>query len=188
MVNLVLTPQQVRSAPQPVREWLLSLLATEIGVPPQSESIGDTEGTASLAECGEEEARRILADLGEDYLSTQVFFELGRERWGMTVGQADVCRISLSDLLHHARLVEPAHLMACLDRIATIFRQVRGDGNAVLFAFDQSGGLYVTEATSRSIRSVWRSLVKERQAAADEEQATFVRNSVSGPIGDGYGE
>jgi hypothetical protein len=187
MVNLVLTPQQVRTAPQPVRDWLLGLLATEVGLQSQSELVGEADGTPSLAECSEEEVRRILADLAEDYLSTQVFFELGRERWGMTLGQADVCRLSLSDLLHHARLVEPAHLMACLDRIATSFRQVHGDGSGVLVAFDQSGGLYVTDATNRSIRSVWRSLVKDRQGA-NEEQRTFIPNGASGPTGVGFGE
>jgi hypothetical protein len=161
MVDLVLTADQIRSAPVPVREWVRNLLAAELDLPVRP--IEPREDTArTLAECTVDEAARILEHIQSDYLACQVFFELGRDVGPGRAPSASVHRTSLEEIMHHVRLTDVQHLATCLDEISQAFRRVRNDDAVILFAFDQQGGCYVHEMTRRSIRALWQVLVTSR--------------------------
>jgi len=161
MVNLVLTNDQIRSAPLPVREWVRNLLAAELDLPVRA--MEPREETArTLAECTVDEAALILEGIQNDYLACQVFFELGREAVPGRAPPASIRRTSLEEIMHHVRLTDVQHLAACLDEIGQAFRRVRNDEAVLLFAFDQQGGCYVHETTRRSIRALWQALVTSR--------------------------
>ena len=161
MVDLVLTAAQIRSAPSAVRVWVRNLLAAELGLPlePQEET------ARTLAECTVNEAAQILERIQNDYLACQLFFELGRERIPGRAPAASAHRTALEEIMHHVRLTDVDHLAAGLDEIGRAFRAIRGDADALLFAFDQQGGCYVHETTRRSIRALWQALVTSRLGA-----------------------
>jgi hypothetical protein len=164
MVDFVITAEELRSAPQQVREWLAAQLLGAVGgaaMPPAAEARQEP----TLAAITPEEAAGMLELLRNDYLSSQVFFELGRDASDYALQRPAAHRIALADIVRHTRLGDLDHLAACLDAIAAAFRQVHPDPAAMLFAFDQSGGLYVHESTRKSIKSLWRAIVTSEAPA-----------------------
>ncbi|CAH2604448.1 conserved protein of unknown function [Rhodovastum atsumiense] len=163
MVGLVLSPEQVKLAPPEVRAWLHALLEAEYGNP---ELHGAREAHETLAAMTPEEAAAVLAQIREDFLAAQVFFELGRESGYTPHLPAHLHRVAIPDIMRHAQIGELEHLAACLDRITVAFRAVRGDPEAVLVAFDQGGGCYVNTATRRSIQAIRRQVVRPAGSVA----------------------
>ena len=153
MVGLVLTPEQVKSAPPEVRAWLHTMLEAEYGGPDLR--AGRDEHNA-LAALGPEEAGAVLERIRGDFLTTQVFFELGRDLAAGAPMPPHLHRVAISDILRHTQIGDVQHLGACLDAITAAFREVRGDPQAVLLGFDQGGGCYVHAATKQAIQAVWR--------------------------------
>jgi len=162
MVNLVLTADQIRSAPQPVREWVRNLLAAELDLPIKPIEHREETAARTLAECTVDEAALVLQQIQNDYLACQVFFELGREGVTGKAPTASVHRISLEEIMHHVKLTDVEHLVACLEEIGRAFRAVRDEADVLLFAFDRQGDCYVHETTRRSIRALWQALVTSR--------------------------
>lgn len=155
MVGLVLTPEQVKSAPPEVRAWLHAMLEAEYGGP---DLRSGQDEDARLAALEPEEAAAMLDRIRSDFLSTQVFFEFGREPSAAAQLPPHLHRVAIPDILRHTQIGDVQHLAACLDAITAAFRAVRGDPDAALFAFDQGGGCYVHVATRQSIQAVWRQL------------------------------
>ena len=155
MVGLVLSPEQVKSAPPEVRAWLHAMLEAEYGGPDLRPGRDDH---ATLAALAPEEAASILDRIRGDFLATQVFFELGRESATAAQAPPNLHRVTIPDILRHTQIGDVQHLAACVDAITAAFRAVRGDPEAALMAFDQGGGCYVHAATCQSIRAVWRQL------------------------------
>jgi hypothetical protein len=162
MVDLALKAEQIRSAPREVKEWIRSVVLAELALAPGPERRQDETAEASLAACTVEEAGQVLEDIRDDYLSAQVFLELGRDTAHEISGSPELHRIAVTDILRHTRLGDTQHLAACLDRIAQAFQAVRRDPSATLFAFDRMGGLYVHDTTQQSIRALWQALVTSR--------------------------
>jgi len=162
MVNLVLSADQIRSAPPPVREWVRNLLAAELDLPVEPMEHREATAARTLTECTVDEAALILQQIQNDYLACQVFFELGREDATAKSRSALIHRTSLEEIMHHVKLADVKHLVACLEEISRAFHEVRGDADAALFAFDRQGDCYVHETTRRSIRTLWQALVTSR--------------------------
>ena len=155
MVGLVLTPEQVKSAPPEVRAWLHAMLEAEYGGPDLRQG-RDEHG--ALAAMEPEEALAVLERIRGDFLTTQVFFELGRESAAAAQVPPPMHRLAITDMMRHTQIGDVQHLGACLEAIGTAFRAVRGDPDAVLVAFDQRGGCYVHAGTQHSIQTAWRQL------------------------------
>jgi hypothetical protein len=171
MVGLVLTPEQVRSAPPEVREWIKGLVEAELAgefAHPRCES------GATLAACSRDEAAAILERIRGDYLASQVFFELGRDSPPEMPQPPQLHRIAIVDIMRHTRLANLDQLSAYLAAIQETFRAVRNDPAAALFAFDQRGGCYTHETTHQSIKRLWLDLVMNQMPAM----------AVAGPPGD----
>ncbi|MDR3472076.1 MAG: hypothetical protein P4M09_10345 [Devosia sp.] len=158
MVDLVIKAEDLRAAPQQVREWLAAQLLDNLNIAAVP-SGSETRQEPTLAALTTEEAARMLELLRSDYLASQVFFELGRDAPDYALQRPAAHRIALADIVRHTRLGDLDHLAACLDSISAAFRQVHPDPSAMLFAFDQSGGLYVHESTRKSIKALWRAIV-----------------------------
>jgi hypothetical protein len=163
MVNLVLTPDQVRSAPAFVRQWIRSLLAADFDFPVAAAESGDAAAANALAECSLDEAALVLQQIQNDYLACQVFFDLGREEGAAGLhGASAIHRTSLAAIMQHVRLPDIEHLVAYLDEIARAYQRVRGTADAALLAVDRQGDCYIHETTRRSIRALWKALVTSR--------------------------
>jgi hypothetical protein len=64
-----------------------------------------------------------------------------------------------NDMQRHVQLGDGHHLIECLNAINHAFQRVRNDPTASLFAGDESGHIYIHEATYRNIRQLWEKLV-----------------------------
>jgi hypothetical protein len=166
MVGLVLTPEQVNSAPPEVRAWLHSLLETEYGGPELRQAGRD--GTGNLAAMETEEAVAVLDRIRGDFLACQVFFEFGREASHTAHLPPQLHRVAVPDVMRHTQIADIQHLAACFDTISAAFRDVRGDPEASLIGFDQNGGCYVHATTRRSIQAVWRQMSRPGEAATPD--------------------
>ncbi|WP_429818397.1 hypothetical protein [Ensifer sp. B1-9] len=162
MVDLVLSQAQIRSAPQEVKEWLRTILLEELDIGLQPVGADEKEAEISLTECGFKEAGLVLEQIRNDYITCQIFFELGRDSPSDRLGQQRLRRIAIADILRHTRLADAEHLSASLVKIRDAFQTVLGNANAELFAFDHMGGLYIHGTTKRSIKALWQALMTQR--------------------------
>jgi hypothetical protein len=168
VVDIALSAEQIRSAPREVKEWIRATLLNELALasgPRLEES--SSEGP-TLAECSPQEAGLVLDRIRDDYLASQVFFELGRDHFPEKVEASALHRIPLAEILRHTRLQDFEHVAMCLQRIGEAFQEVRGDPSAVLFAFDRMGGVYIHDTTRRSVKALWQALVTSRLARTSE--------------------
>jgi hypothetical protein len=166
MISVLLTADQIRSAPPQIRNWFRELLEHELTVG----RVSAVPPSRALAKCSVDEAALILEHIQSDYLACQVFFELGREEPVERTHFPDLHRISVQEIMHHVRLGDVHQLAACLEQIGEAFRVIRSDPEATLFAFDDMGGCYIDQTTRQSIRSVWETLVTERLRNVSENE------------------
>jgi len=171
MVEIVLTSEQIRSAPQEVKDWIRSLLDRELAFAhkPAFETADARVGVPSLSACSREEAAMLLQQIREDYLACQVLFELGRDDFAGP-RQGELHRVGLGEIMRHIRLQDSRHLAECFAGIGAAFRRVRGDPEAELFAFDGAGNCYIHETTHQSVKALWHALVAAQLPADRSEQ------------------
>lgn len=162
MIDFVIRAEDLRNAPPVVREWVRALVRAELALEPEEGPA--REEPAGLAALTPTEAGQILEFIRSDYLTSQVFFELGRDAAHLPGEPAGLHRIAIADILRHTRLGDADHLGTCLDRINEAFRTLHEDPGATLFAFDRKGGLYVHDTTRRSIKALWQAIVTARLA------------------------
>lgn len=162
MVDLVLNQAQIVAAPPEVKEWLRTILLEELDIALQPAGASEKESEIALTECGFKEAGLILEQIRSDYVTCQVFFELGRDNPINRLGQGTLHRIAITDILRHTRLADAEHLYASLAKIRDAFRSVLGNASAELFALDHMGGLYIHATTKRSVKALWQALMAQR--------------------------
>ena len=174
MTVVAFTIEQLRAAPPDVRRWAETELGRALselaGQASPAHPAGEGDGDR-FAACSAEEMAQVFERIRGDFLSCQVFFELGREAPGAAEGNPFHV-VRLADLLRHAHLAEVQHLIACLDAITLALRQVRNDPAATMFGFDRQGHCYLSAATHRAIRAVWQAYLAgeargERAARAE---------------------
>lgn len=151
MVGITLSPEQIRTAPPVVRQWLEHEIAHTLGLGPSAEPA--PPDAPHLAACSPQEAMAIYASIRSMLPVISVFFEFGRE--GTAVGDQGLVAFRLADMLRDTRLPDPRHLATCLEVIDRAFRLARGDDHAVLSILDPRGYCIVAEATRRSVLAVW---------------------------------
>ncbi|RWL78785.1 MAG: hypothetical protein EOR67_23960 [Mesorhizobium sp.] len=151
MVGITLSPEQIRTAPPAVRQWLEHEIAHSLGLGPSAEPA--PPDAPHLVACSPQEAAAIYASIRSMLPVVAVFFELGRE--GTMIGDQGLVAFRLSDMLRDTRLPDARHLATCLDVIDRAFRLARRDDHAVLSILDAGGYCIVAEATRRSVLAVW---------------------------------
>jgi hypothetical protein len=169
MMALTLTAEQIRTAPPEIRKWLRSIIETEFKLSRGAEAEPQPRETI-LAACNFEEAKAVFALVRGDYLAAQVMLELGRHSPIAAEGRRHVVGGTLADLARHARLDNLQQLATCLEHLTAAFRQVRKDGAATLFGYDQAGMVYIHETTYQSFRTLWKGLILGEFASSPEAQ------------------
>lgn len=172
MTSFVFSVEQLRAAPPEVRRWIEREIAQSLAALERPEHEPAPMHEAELAACRPEEAVQIFEMIKDNFLCSQVFFELARDMPG---GRAvpPLHAFGIADILRHARLADANRLVECFTAINQAYQTVRDDPQASLFGFDEQGHVYIHETTHRSIRLVWERLVAaaapagQRPAAGD---------------------
>jgi hypothetical protein len=172
MISFTFTLDQVKSAPPDVRRWIEREAAAAIAALHRPEPDPSHPHAAALAACTLQEAAEVYELIKENFLLSQVFFELAREMPGSR-GGAPLHALSLADMLRHTRLADGDRLVDCFNAITQAFRTVRNDPEAALFGFDQYGQVWIHQATHDSILALWAQLF-HRQPPLTGEPASAV--------------
>lgn len=156
MTSFSFTAEQIKSAPAEVRRWFEKEITAEFRelAAPHPEPTHAPE----LAACTAEEALAVFDAIRDDFAAAQVFLELGREP---PIGNspAPLHALSIADIKRNLRLGDD-RLADAFGVIGRTFMRLRNDPAAALFGFDQANHIYLHEATHRSIRSLWETLVE----------------------------
>ena len=163
MVGITLSAEQVKNAPPEVRRWVEQEVLAAFGwhVPAAKPS------EPHLVDCSPAEAFKIFTAIREMLPVANVFFALGHK--GLDTGHG-IQAFRVAEIARHAHLSEPQQLVACLDVLNEVLRELRGDTQAVLCGLDDRGYCFVTEESQRSIALVWDEItavqnLKLREAA-----------------------
>jgi hypothetical protein len=179
MVGVTLSPEQIRSAPPQVRQWIRHEIARSLGL--ESPAPQPEHAPPHLVACGREEVQAILEQIQNMLPVISVFFELGRES-GSRVMQG-LRALDVGDIMSHALLRIPAQVVQCLDVINEAMRRFRGDSGATMYAVDQSGHCLVAEATAQNILRLWHDIVAARDLAPGAPETQPTSAPVAEPAG-----
>jgi hypothetical protein len=158
MTSFTFSVDQLRSAPPEVRRWLENEVAAALASVNRPEHGQSAPHGAELSACTPEEAVRVFELIKDNFLLSQVFFELAREL-PSTGAPSPFHVINIGEMLRHTRIADGDRLADCFTAINRVFQTVRNDEEAALFGFDQFGRVYIHQATHQSIRLVWQQLV-----------------------------
>jgi hypothetical protein len=165
MTSFTFSLEQLRAAPPEVRRWVEHEIGAALGALGRLDRDQSQVHNAALAACTPEEVLQMFESIKDNFLLSQVFFELARETpAGRTAPPLHA--LNIADLLRHTRLPDGDRLADCFTAINQIFQTVRNDPEAALFGFDQYGHVYIHETTHHSIRGLWEQLLATDQQAA----------------------
>ncbi|GLQ77300.1 hypothetical protein GCM10007881_08160 [Mesorhizobium huakuii] len=159
MVGITLSPEQIRSAPPEVRQWLEHEIARSLGLHPVSDTMAPD--ASHLVGCSPQEAMTIYETVRGMLPVVNVFFELGRE--GAKITESGVQAFRLADMLRHTHLPDLERLVACLQVIDRAFQQIHNEDGAALFVLDPRGYCVVTVTTQQSVLAVWTQEIAAQQ-------------------------
>ena len=157
MTSLTFSIDQVRSAPPEVRRWIERETMATIAALNRSEHDPSQVHAAALAACMPQEAAQLFEMIKDNFLLSQVFFELARDVPNSR-GPAPLHPLSVADILRHTRLSDGDRLVDCFTAINQAFQTIRNDPEATLFGFDQQGHVFIHQTTHDSIRQLWEQL------------------------------
>ena len=167
MVGITLSPEQIRSAPPEVRQWLEHEIARSLGLHPLSDTMAPA--ASHLVACSPQEAMAVYASVRGMLPVVNVFFELGRE--GAKVAEGGVQAFRIVDMLRHTHLPDLERLVACLQVIDRAFQQVHDEDGAALFVLDPRGYCVVTLTTQQSVLAVWTQEIAAQNLLAENAVA-----------------
>jgi hypothetical protein len=165
MTSFTFSLEQLKAAPPEVRRWVEHEIGAALGALSRFDHDPSQVHSAALAACTPEEAVQVFEAIKDNFLLSQVFFELARET---PAGRAapPLHALNIADLLRHTRLSDGDRLADCFTAINQVFQTVRNDPEAALFGFDQYGHVYIHEVTHHSVRRAWEQLFTAGQYAA----------------------
>jgi hypothetical protein len=157
MTSFTFSLEQLRSAPPEVRRWFENEITATLGALTRSEHDHGQPHSAELAACTPEEAVKVFELIKDNFLLSQVFFELAREM--PNASPSPFYTVNVGELLRHTRLADGDRLADCFTAINQAFQSARNDPEAALFGFDQFGRVFIHQTTHQSIRWVWQQLI-----------------------------
>jgi hypothetical protein len=166
MTSFTFSLEQLKAAPPEVRRWVEHEIGAALGALSRFDHDTSQVHSAALAACTPEEAMQVFEAIKDNFLLSQVFFELAREA---PAGRAapPLHALNIAELLRHTRLSNGDRLADCFTAINQVFQTVRNDPEAALFGFDQYGHVYIHESTHHSVRRAWEQLfVSDQQPAS----------------------
>lgn len=172
MVGITLSPEQIRSAPPEVRQWLEHEIAASLGL-----NARGPEPAAAAAEhlvaFDDAEALAVLSLIQGMLPAVNVFFELGRK--GEMTGQDGLEALRLADMLRHTHLQNVDQVVSCLKIINNAARQVRQDGEATVYLIDPRGYCLVAAQTQQSIFRIWQQIIGRHELPMQQPAAPIAR-------------
>ncbi len=168
MTSFTFSAEQVRSAPPEVRRWMENEIAKALGSQAHSEHDPSKLQAGALAAATVDEVAQIFNVISDNFLLTQVFFELARETPLAHVSPS-LHGLNLNDMRRHVQLDDAHQLLECLNVINQALQQVRNDATATLFARDEQGHIYIHETSYRNIRKLREQLVAKHSSATTPE-------------------
>jgi hypothetical protein len=164
MTSFTFSLEQLKAAPPEVRRWVEHEIGTALGALNRFDHDPSQVRSAALATCTPEEALQMFRLIKDNFLLSQVFFELTRETPASRAAPP-LHALNIAELLRHTRLSDGDRLADCFTAINQVFQTVRNDPEAALFGFDQHGHVYIHESTHDSVRRVWEHLFVADQDA-----------------------
>ena len=154
MTSFTFSLEQLKAAPPEVRRWVEHEIGVALGAMSRFDHDPSQVHSGALAACTPEEALQMFQLIKDNFLLSQVFFELAREK---AAGRAapPLHALNIAELLRHTRLSNGDRLADCFTAINQVFQTVRNDPEAALFGFDQYGHVYIHESTHHSVRRAW---------------------------------
>src|ERR1700758_5426707 len=165
MTSFTFSLEQLRAAPPEVRRWVEHEIGTALGMLGRLDRDRSQVHTAALAACTPEEALQMFESIKDNFLLSQVFFELAREAPAARAAPP-LHALNIAEMLRHTRLSDGDRLADCFTAINQIFQTVRNDPEAALFGFDKYGHVYIHETPHHCIRRLWEQLFATDQQAA----------------------
>ena len=168
-VTVMITPEQVKSAPREVRQWLFRLLGAEDPTACIVERNGFRSTEDNLAVCSEAEIAAIYDRICADRIAAQVLLQFGCNSYDPATGAIHAHRVHIGDLLRYTDLRNATHLDGYLDMITDALRAGRGDRAARFFEHDHHNAYWVHELTQTAIHCQWERLAKPAALLARPE-------------------
>lgn len=155
--GVVLTREQILSAPNDVKNWLKHTLFNEEASQEDFilEQNGVISGDGELAICNALEIKNILIKLNLNYLALQIFFQLGCNYWNPTTGERHAYPLKLSDFRRHTDVDNTMQLRRGIHYINEALRELRGDSEATVCQIDAHGHYRVHCITQQRIYRFW---------------------------------
>src|SRR6516225_1582386 len=166
MTSFTFSLEQLKAAPPEVRRWVEHEIDVALGAMSRFDHDPSQVHSAALAACTPEEALQMFQLIKDNFLLSQVFFELARETPARRAAPP-LHALNIAELLRHTRLSDGDRLSDCFTAINQVFQTVRNDPEAALFGFDQYGHVYIHESTHHSVRRVWEELFVSDQNSAN---------------------
>jgi hypothetical protein len=173
MVGIVLSEEQVRSAPPEVRRWLYGLMerTLEPGHDVHYDRGGFHYAGDDLAVCSAEEVLRLFSAVKGEPLVAELLFRLGRDNYDRATGRHAARPVSEAELAAGLPM-PPAELAQALARLNAVLQALRGDPEALLFRRDEAGNYLLHERTQWNIQQLLLHLIEaERRALEAEKRA-----------------
>jgi hypothetical protein len=161
MIGITLTTDQIRKAPAQVRQWIEHEVIASLGLAADTPAASVHPQAAHLVPCTTEDAAAVLAQMEGMMPAFNVVFEFARP--GISFGQPPVMAFRMIDILHHTRLQDIGQVIECLETINEAFAHVRSDASAKFCAFDNQGHCLIAPETQKSVATLWRSILDNRQ-------------------------
>jgi hypothetical protein len=161
MTGIVLSVEQINSAPPGVREWIEKQVAADLALafrgrrePPRDV----THNSPHVVGCEVPEIVQILSRLAPEPVARQALLEFGRVPL-VEIGQPPLYGVNIGDVARHAGIIQEEQLVAALNAVNAALQSLRADPTALLFGFDAGGHCYIHETSHRALHRLWLDLV-----------------------------
>ena len=169
MVGIVLSEEQIKSAPPEVRRWLAAVVegTLQAGHNLAYDRGGFRYAEDDLAICDPQEVLQIFSALRSDATACQIFFRLGQDNYDREAGRHTPIPVA-NDELMAGSVISAERLEQCLAEANRCLRSVRNNPRATLFVRDPAGRVVLHERTQWNIHTLLQHLVaaSERAEAA----------------------
>jgi hypothetical protein len=166
MVGIVLSEEQIRSAPAEVRRWLAAVVegTLQAGHNLAYDRGGFRYAEDELAICDPQEILQIFSALRNDAAACQIFFRLGKDNYDRAAGRHTAIPITDEELIAGSA-ISAERIDKSLADVNRCLRSVRNDPQATLFVRDGAGRVVVHERTQWNIHMLLQHLVAASQRA-----------------------
>lgn len=154
--GILLTLEQIQTAPAEVREWLMKTLFSDN---PIVEDFGSEPGrTVSddrLAVLSSLEVKNILAALGDNYMALQIFFRFGCTPDSRVAEGRQSRVLSFADFKDRTDVGDTMQLRRSIQYINEALHSLRGDPGATVCQIEGNDRYRIHCATQHRINRFW---------------------------------